>query len=247
LRAEPDHQVRLLDLQEVDAELDRLNHRMRTLPEHEQVQRLDARLTELRDRLAVVETELRDLEREQRKAERDVEQVRVRAERDTRRLESGQVSSPKELESLQSEIASLARRQSELEDIVLEVMERQENAEARRAELEREVAEAEAERESADNRRSESVLRIRDELDSAAQRRARVAGEIPADLLGLYEKLREQNAGVGAAALRYGRCEGCKLELSTAELRELRTAEPDEVTRCENCRRILVRVPDSGL
>ena len=247
MRAEPAHQVRLLDLQEVDTELDRLNHRMRALPEHQQLQQLDARLTQLRDRLAVVETELRDLDREQRKAERDVEQVRMRAERDTQRLEAGHVSSPRELESLQSEIASLARRQSELEDIVLEVMERQENAEERRAALAREVAEAEAERETADNRRSEAVLQLRDELDSATRRRARIAEEIPDDLLDLYRRLREQNAGIGAAALRYGRCEGCKLELSTAELREMRTAPPDEVTRCENCRRILVRVADSGL
>ncbi|MEY9211109.1 hypothetical protein NI17_011975 [Thermobifida halotolerans] len=247
MKAEPAHQVRLLDLQEIDVELDQLNHRMRTLPEHEQIQRLDTRLTELRDRLAVVETELRDLDRELRKAENDVEQVRARAERDTRRLEAGHVSSPRELESLQSEIASLGRRQSELEDIVLGVMERQENAEGRRAELERDIAEVAAEREAADNRRSEAVLRIGDEQDSAARRRSRVAEEIPEELLGLYQKLREQNAGIGAAALRYGRCEGCKLELSRAELREMRDAPADEVTRCENCRRILVRVADSGL
>lgn len=162
-------------------------------------------------------------------------------------MESGQVSSPRELESLQAEIASLQRRQSELEDIALAVMERREEAEKRRAELDRKVSEASAERENAENRRSEAVLRIKDELDSATQRRMRIVKELPEDLLSLYERLREQYAGIGAAALRFGRCEGCKLELSAAELREMRLAPPDEVTRCENCRRILVRVAESGL
>jgi len=162
-------------------------------------------------------------------------------------MESGQISSPRELESLQAEIELLARRQSELEDIALELMERREEADKRRADLDRKVTEAVEERDNAENRRSEAVLRIKDELDSATQRRSRIVKELPEDLLNLYERLREQYAGIGAAALRYGRCEGCKLQLSAAELREMRLAPPEEVTRCENCRRILVRVADSGL
>jgi len=141
----------------------------------------------------------------------------------------------------------LARRQSELEDIALELMERREEADKRRADLDRKVTEAVEERDDAENHRSEAVLRIKDELDSATQRRSRIVKELPEDLLNLYERLREQYAGIGAAALRYGRCEGCKLQLSAAELREMRLAPPEEVTRCENCRRILVRVADSGL
>ena len=126
-------------------------------------------------------------------------------------------------------------------------MERREEADKRRADLDRKVTEAVEERDDAENRRSEAVLRIKDELDSATQRRSRIVKELPEDLLNLYERLREQYAGIGAAALRYGRCEGCKLQLSAAELREMRLAPPEEVTRCENCRRILVRVADSGL
>ncbi|AAZ55987.1 C4-type zinc ribbon domain-containing protein [Thermobifida fusca] len=247
MKAEPAHQLRLLDLQETDTERDRLNRLLRALPEEEQLRQCEARLTELRDQLAVTETELRDLDREQRKVERDIDQVRARAERNTQRMESGQISSPRELESLQAEIELLARRQSELEDIALELMERREEADKRRADLDRKVTEAVEERDDAENRRSEAVLRIKDELDSATQRRSRIVKELPEDLLNLYERLREQYAGIGAAALRYGRCEGCKLQLSAAELREMRLAPPEEVTRCENCRRILVRVADSGL
>ncbi|WP_067966749.1 zinc ribbon domain-containing protein [Nocardiopsis trehalosi] len=247
MKAAPAQQIRLLDLQEIDSGLSRLAHRVRTLPELAELSRLDARLTELRDALAANATELSDLDREQRKAESDVDQVRARTERDTRRLDAGQVSSPKELEGLQSEIASLRRRQSELEEIVLEVMERREAAEARGTALRADLAAAESEREAAEDRRSSAVLEIEADRASAADRRTRVAAEVPDDLLALYTKLRDQYDGVGAAALRYGRCEGCKLALSTSELGQIRQAPADEVLRCEDCRRILVRTDESGL
>ncbi|GAA3727661.1 zinc ribbon domain-containing protein [Salinactinospora qingdaonensis] len=247
MKAEPVHQRRLLDVQDLDTALGRVAHRRRTMPEATQVQELDARLSELRDALAAADTALADIDREQRKAESDVEQVRTRTDRDSRRLDAGQVSSPKELESLQSEIDSLRRRQSELEEIVLEIMERREAAEERRSGLQRELEEATATRATAEERRAAALAELKAEESELQQQREQAAAEIPDDLLALYTKLRDQYAGVGAAALRQGRCEGCKLALSTAELSEIRTALSDEVVRCEQCRRILVRTPESGL
>lgn len=247
MKAEPAHQMRLLDVQDIDSRLDRLAHRARSIPETAEMQRLDARMVELRDNAVLAETELSDLDREQRKAESDVDQVRARSERDAKRMAAGQVSSPKELEGLQSEIDSLRRRQDELEDIVLNVMERREGAETRLGAARKELAEAETEREAAAERRSAALLDIRADEEAEKDRRARVSAEVPEDLLALYTKLREQHTGVGAAALRYGRCEGCKMALSTAELGEIRQAAGDEVIRCEDCRRILVRTTESGL
>lgn len=246
MKAEPEHQMRLLDVQEIDSALAQLAHRARTLPETGEVKALDGRITELGERVMAAETALSDLDREQRKAESDVDQVRTRSDRDRKRLDAGQVSSPKELESLQSEIASLQRRQEELEEVVLGVMERREAAEAELARLRKDLEDARGEREAAEDRRSAAMIDIEGERASQAQRRERVAAEVPGDLLALYTKLRDQY-GVGAAALRYGRCEGCKLALSTAELGQIRQAEPDEVLRCEECRRILVRTTESGL
>ncbi|ASU84509.1 hypothetical protein CDO52_18385 [Nocardiopsis gilva YIM 90087] len=247
MKAEPAEQQRLLDLQEVDSLLRQLTHRLRTLPEAAEIQRLEGRVRELRDQKAVAATKLTDLDREQRKAESDVEQVRARAERDTQRLNAGQVSSPKELERLQSEIDSLQRRQTELEEVVLEVMERREATDAEHARLQKEIEAVEAELETLEERRSSAVVDLEADRASANDRRQRVAAEIPEDLLALYTKLRDQHDGVGAAMLRYGRCEGCKLALSTAELGEIRQAPADEVLRCEDCRRILIRTTESGL
>ncbi len=130
LNADPASQARLLDLQALDSSLDRLDHRRRTLPELATIDELTSRLREVSDALVTAETLESDLARDQRKAEGDVDQVRQRSDRDQQRLDAGQVSSPRELENLQSEIGSLARRRSDLEDVVLEIMERRELAQA---------------------------------------------------------------------------------------------------------------------
>jgi predicted nucleic acid-binding Zn-ribbon protein len=240
-------QWRLLDLQAMDTRIDQLAHRRRTLPETAQIAELTARRDQVRDLLVAAETEDSDIGREQIKAEADVDQVRQRAERDQKRLDAGQVGSPKELESLQHEIASLAKRQGDLEDAVLEIMERRESAQARIAELT-----AERDRIAADLERTQAALdaataEIDADTATVGGERAMLAGGLPGELVALYEKIRASSHGVGAAALRRGRCEGCQMELSTTDLNAIRAKADDEIVRCEECRRILVRVADSGL
>jgi predicted nucleic acid-binding Zn-ribbon protein len=176
-----------------------------------------------------------------------VDQVRQRAARDQKRLDSGAVTSPKDLENLQHEIASLAKRQGDLEDVVLEVMERREAAQERVTELTGRVASVQAKVDDAAARRAGATGEIDAEIATVTKERELVAGSIPADLLGLYDKVRERQGGLGAARLFQRRCEGCRLELDVTELNEVRAASADTVVRCENCTRILVRTSESGL
>lgn len=247
MKASPEAQRRLLELAEIDAELTRLEHRRRSLPEHEQISTLEQRDRELRDQLAALEAKAGDLKREQAKAEADVEQVRTRIDRDRARLDAGQVSSPRELENLQSEVESLHRRQSDLEEIVLDVMERQEAAEAQQAAAVTERAGIATDLGAVTARRDAELAEIGEQAGKATDRRTAVVADEPADLISLYERLRGQHGGVGAAALRRGRCEGCHLTLNTVDINAIRAAAPDEVLRCEECRRILVRTDESGL
>lgn len=246
MKADPAVQRRLLDLQGLDSALARLEHRRRTLPELATIAAADAKLAELRDTAVRAETEVADLDRDLRRLENDVEQVRQRSTRDQQRMQSGAVPA-KELESLQREVESLARRQSDLEDAELEVMERREDAESRAASVRAEIEAVAAERDAAVRTRDEAYAEIDGEMGRDTGARAALAGDLPDDLLTLYEKVRAASGGVGAAELRQRRCEGCRLELAGSELRAARAAAPDEVLRCENCRRILVRTPESGL
>ena len=246
MKADPTAQLRLIDLQALDAALARAEHRRRTLPELAALAEAETRMAELRGALVRAETEVGDLDRELRRMENDVDQVRQRAVRDRQRMDSGAVPA-KELESLQHELESLARRQSDLEDAELEVMERREEADGRLSALR-----ADAERVGTE---AGTVSAARDkafgEIDAAVARdraqRTEVAAEIPADLLALYDRIRQASGGVGAAVISQRRCEGCRLEIAGSELRAIRAAAPDDVLRCENCRRILVRTAESGL
>lgn len=247
LNAAPADQLRLLDLQALDSRIDLLAHKKRTLPENEEIDRLGSRLARLRDLVVAGETEESDAARDQTKAEQDVDQVRKRAERDQQRLDSGHVTSPKDLENLQREVASLAKRQGDLEEVVLEVMERREDIQGRLAKLVAERDEAQAARDAAESRRAAAEAEIDTEVSATTKQRAVIAAAIPADLMKLYERIREQSHGVAVAPLFQRRCEGCRLELGITDLGAIRAAAPDAIVRCENCRRILVRTAESGL
>jgi hypothetical protein len=247
VKASPDAQLRLLELADLDTELIRLDHRRRALPEIAELEQLGVRTAKIRDLITVADTDLSDLGREQTRAERDVEQVRLRIDRDRERLDGGKVSSAKELESLQNEIVSLQRRQGDLEEIVLGLMERAEAAQSRRDAAAAEAEKAAAETAAVTGRRDAALADIGAQTAKASSSRALVTNGVPAELLALYDKVRSQVGGSAAAMLRRGECQGCRVSLSTVELNEVRAAASDEVVRHEECRRILIRTAESGL
>jgi predicted nucleic acid-binding Zn-ribbon protein len=247
VKASPDDQLRLLDLQAKDLRLDQLAHRRRTRPELAEIEKLTASVSGFRDDLTRAETVVADLDRKVRRMESDVDQVRQRASRDQQRMDSGSVRNPKELESLQHEVATLARRQSELEDAALELMEEAESAQSVVAEATRRLAEATGSLADAERRRDQAHTEIDEQTGTLNAERGPLAAEIPDDLLALYERIRSTAGGIGAAMLRARRCEGCRLDLAGSDLAAVKAAAPDEVMRCEECRRILVRTAESGL
>ena len=187
-----------------------------------------------------------DVQREVAKAEADVQLVRDRSARDQARLDSGQ-GTAKDLQALQHEVASLARRQGELEDVELEVMERAEALEARVRELEAARAELTVKVDALEAARDKALADLDAEAAQVTANRANVVPGVGEDLVALYEKIRANSGGVGAAALHQRRCEGCRLELNQVDINRIAAAADDEVLRCEECRRILVRTSESGI
>jgi uncharacterized protein len=247
MRADAAAQLRLLDLQALDTLLGQLAHRRRGVPQIAELAALDARAGELRDHEVAVRTAVSDLEREMTRAEADVAQVRERIARDQAMLDAGSVASARQLEDLQHEIANLARRVSDLEDAELEVMEKLEDAQARASSATAALDELAEARQAAERARDAAFADIDAEVARVGGERARVAPEIPSDLLALYDRIRTDSGGIGAAPLHRGRCQGCQITLTPADLGRIRTEPADEVVRCEECRRILVRTAESGL
>lgn len=245
MKADPQRQLKLLDLQALDTRLSQIAHARRTLPQLAEIEDLEGKARLIDDQLVRTRTELGDVQREVAKADADVQQVRDRAARDQQRLDSG-VGTAKDLTAIQHELESLARRQGELEEVELEVMERAEAIQSDLGELERGRGELTERLDSLATERDARFAELDDEASSVGAPRAGLVDEVGADLVGLYDKIRE-TSGTGAAALRQRRCLGCQLELNAVELRAIKDAPEDEVLRHEECRRILVRTPESGL
>ncbi len=245
MKAEPAVQRQLLDLAEVDAELARVAHRRRNLPELTEITEAEKQLRERRDALVAAQTSASDLEREVGKQEREIESVRARAERDRKLMESGSVSA-KQLADLERELETLARRQTVLEDDQLELMERKEAVDADVQRTAAEVDKAEQDLADAQRRRDEALA----DLDATQARREsdreNLLPKLPENLLALYERVRAHK-GIGAALLKSRRCGACQLELDRSSIAEIKAAPDDEVVQCENCDAILVRTPESGL
>ena len=246
IRADVTAQLRLLDLQAVDSALAQLAQRRRSLPEQAALDRLLAQSADVSSDLVGAQTRVSDLELDTERAEADLEPVRQRLTRNEKRIADGTVDA-KSLGSMVEEVAHLRRRIGDLEDLELEAMEALEGAQAERDVLQARVDGLAEEIAAATAARDAAVQQLTNEAGYQRTERDRLLPDVPADLLTLYTRIATSKGGVGAAELRHRRCTGCQLEVNANELREYATTPPEEVLRCEECGRILVRTAESGL
>jgi predicted nucleic acid-binding Zn-ribbon protein len=239
--------LKLLDVQELDARLDALRHQLATIPEAALLAELTARRQEVDGAARDLRVDVADLTTEQKRADADVEQVKARRERDQAMIDAGSVADPKALQRMLGELESLQRRISDLEDVEIEVMERLETAQTGLTERTAELEMLDRDIEALGHTRAHKAGELDQEVAAVAAERKTTASGVPADLLALYEKLREQKGGVGAAALRRRECTGCRLSLNPSDLAAIAAAPADDVIRCEECSRILIRTGESGL
>ena len=234
-------QERLLALQQIDIDLLKIAHKIKNSPLNSNLESLNRSLIDSKNLLIAAETEKSDIQHELSRSEIDVEQVVSRIEKDEKRLASG-TGTPKELEQIQHELGTLAKRRSELEEVELEIMVRVDDVSKRITDLQKQLASFEAELARV---QSELEIEVRN-LDSAKQisltAREALAPQIDKELLALYEKIRSSSDGLGAAQLVGDSCGGCHLKLNAAEMEKIKSLSDDEVVRCEECRRILIRV-----
>lgn len=243
MNANPADQRRLLEIADLDARIRSAARLRDSPPQAAAVKQLLARRQELSQELTVRLGARDDLRAELSRIESDVAVVDARRVRDDERLRT--VSSPKDAQGLESELTSLARRKNDLEDAELEVMERLEQAESAVAELEAQVAHINTEGGRLSGEGKAAVADATQAIDAATRDRAAVTASLPAELVALYDRLAARNPG--AALLRRGTCEGCRMMLSGTDMGSIRQAAPETVMTCPECGCILVRTEESGL
>ncbi len=244
LKASPDDQALLLDLQALDTKLAQLDHRAKSLPEHATLAGFAKDADALRLTLGQQNGALEDVTLELKRVESDVEVVETRIRRDTERLQGS--SSVKDVAALEQELTALKKRLGDLEEIELTVMEK---LEAQQTETDKTAAALEAL-----NNRTAEVQAERDALLAtisaervvAASGREGIEAKVPADLLALYERQRARY-GTGASLLRGGVSLASGVKLLENEMQAIRAAAPDDVIMCASSEAILVRTGESGL
>ena len=240
MKASLSDQRSILDIQNFDFTTSTLSNKANTLPEIAEINSLTIKQNNARDLRIAAETELNDVKRELARAEGDVEQIVTRITRDEARLSSGN-SAAKELEQLQHELGTLGARRSELEEVELEIMMRVDGIKARIDELKNQESGFSLEIANLEIRKENALTVIGADLEAIAQDRARTISSIDKALVELYEKIKSNNNGTGAAALVGNQCKGCHLTINTVELQRISGLPDDELVRCEECRCILVR------
>jgi predicted nucleic acid-binding Zn-ribbon protein len=244
MKAEVAHQRLLLELTELDAELSRIAHRTKTLAEQKSLDELQAQQRAAQDRLAVLQIAVDDLDGQVTRFESEVDGVRQREDRDRALLASGTVN-PKQLAELQHELETLERRQSSLEDSLLEVMERREELVGQQSGEQAEIDRLGADVAVALQARDAALAEMEQTRTVAGQRRAELAQTIAADLVALYERQRTAG-GVGAGLLQGRRCGACRIEIDRGESARIAAAADDDVVRCPECGAILLRIKGFG-
>jgi len=245
VKADPAVQRRLLELADTDAELARVDHRRRTLPELAEIAEAEKSVQAKRDAKVGNETTLGDLDREVKRQEKEIDAVRAREDRDRALLAGGTVSA-KQMTDLEHELNTLQRRQTTLEDELLELMERREAVELDGQHAAVELAKAEETLQDAAGRRDHALADLETVWTRRTADRERLAPTFPQPLMDLYERVRKIK-GIGASLLRARRCGACRIELDRSAISRIAGTAADEVVTCEECDAIMVRTPESGL
>ena len=238
-KAAPAEQLKLLELQGLDARLKSLSNRRRALESDPRITDLEAALSVANGELGAAKLAVHDAEAELKRAEADVEQVATRIERDEAKLNSGTGLS-KDLVALQKDIASLNKRRSDLEDVELEVLERLDVLRERQAAQQSIVDDIQGSFGGIRAELDERLAEVNAEETIVRGQRAEFAAGLDAGMLTVYEKTLARR-GVGAARLFHGTSEGSGMQLSPGDLAEIKAASEDEIVFCPDSGCILVR------
>lgn len=237
MKATETQQADLLSLANLDLQIARSKAAIKNLStgsqfaELREAQRgLAAKLIDARNALDTVELELK-------RSETDLKLVEDRIAKDVVRLNS--TNNSKDAQGIQSELASLARRKSDLEDIELAILDQQEAAKAAFGTVAVDKAAVDDELSKGEDNNEAEIMKLRSGLDLLTNDRAQQAARISSELIELYDK--KASRGVPVARLAGRECGACRISLGASAFNELEALPRDELATCPECQAILVR------
>jgi uncharacterized protein len=238
--ATPEQQRALLALQQVDTAIRQLEHRRAHLPEQQALDENADTLKRVSLEYASAKDELEQQEFKQKRLDTEISTVDARRKSEEGRKYSGLITSDKELEAVNNELSSLRARKNDLEDDLLETMERVEELQSLVATLEERHGELKGEVDQLTAARDEAAKDIDGELAERRRERETAAAGLDEGLLRRYDTARQRGRGVAVAELSGKTCQGCHLDLTVIELEEVREEAQRGLPSCPQCDRLLV-------
>ncbi len=237
MQATQTQQQELLSLVAIDGEIARAKRAVAKLRSPEQHEDIKLQARELSASMLAARNALDDAELELKRTETDLKLVEAREAKDQQQLK--QTSVPSIASGIQHELATLARRRSELEDVELTIMER---LEALKADFER----LQAQRAGLDEELAgllkldeQEVMRLQSGMTLQVSDRAKMAARIPAELLAAYD--RKATRGVPVGRLVQRDCSACHIGLDAVAHSRITALPETELAECPECNAFLVR------
>jgi predicted nucleic acid-binding Zn-ribbon protein len=227
----------LLALGAIDIEIGRTKRAVAKLVSGEQHDEIRSRVREVAGRLIQARNQLDDASLELERAEADLKVVDARIVKDNAALKS--TSIPSVATGIQHELATLARRKSELEDIEIAILEKRELLEASFAEITAEKAAVDAELSQAQSASEQEIIKLKSGLSLQGLDRDQLVARIPADLLEAYERKAGRGSGVGRLVGR--ECSACHIGIDAVAYAAITALAKDELAECPECSAFLVR------
>jgi len=237
MKASETQQADLLSLANLDLEVARAKAAIKSLSSGSQFSALRETQREMAAKLINARNALDSVELELKRAETDLQLVEQRIAKDQARLNV--TNNSKDAQGIQSELESLARRKSDLEDIELAILEQLETAKIEYETIAHDKRTLDDELSALEAKDEAELLRLRSGLDLMSTDRSQQAARLPLELVELYEK--KASRGIAVGRLLGRECGACRISLGAAALNAVESLPRDEIATCPECQAILVR------
>ena len=222
-------------LQELDLTLDRLLEEKakaeQELSSGLSIDRLETAFSDENERLPEVQSQ-------HRLQQLELETLRERSTHLEAQLYSGEITNPRDLESLGQEVDHvkelLEQQDSELSALAVQA----EESRNRRDSLEKELSDRRAAWQIREAELQDQLNRSNLEMDTASTQRKTIVDTLDASAIQHYEGLRRAKGGLAVAKVERGLCQACRMSLPTQQQQRVRIGR--QTVLCSSCGRILI-------
>lgn len=237
MKASENQQAELLGLANLDLEISRTRTYLTNLTSGNAFSDLRSAQRDCAAQLIESRNALDQVELDLARAEADLKLVEQRIEKDAAALNA--TSSSKDAQGIQSELETLKKRKSELEDLELAILERKDEVEATYKTVLTDKQSIDEELAAKESANEAEIMKLRSGLDLSTAQRSQQASRIDAELIALYEKKSSRGLAVGRLLGR--ECGACRMTIGATALAEINAMPRDEIATCPDCQAILIR------